>query len=360
MISSVGRVLWERGHVPEDNGPQSLQFSWEFLIIILNYIVFIPAILLLDYTFSKVFPLLAMIEDDKPPAYEPLPVEPLANGPKTSSTAAPAIQVAGPGTDGRPVTSSFRATFRLVRSHGGFRACFRGLPCLIVQTIFSALIMGFFSFCLPYGVGVFVGGLVSSVALVQFRAAWIHQVITPASAQSFWSRLPPFKTTLKATWKPTLIFWAAGQVTFGLCGLIINALQISRISDPFNLSFRILIAALTLLFGEMILLIPAWVLLVRIQASLLPADQDTIVPFDRSFNGRVEPAVVGGPGYASIADAWSSFTKAAWRRIILLHVKILGVTIGSSMLLGAFVGLQIFIFGLVAASKNGNSGETGN
>ncbi|KAJ4225416.1 hypothetical protein NW759_005114 [Fusarium solani] len=360
MIHNVGRVLWERGHVPSDSGPESPQLSWEYIIIILNYIVFIPAILLIDYTFSKVFPLLAMIEDDKPPAYEPLPVEPLANGPKTPSTTAPAGNVTGPGTDGRPVTSSFRATFRLVRSHGGFRACFRGLPCLIVQTIFSALIMGAFSLCLPYGIGVFVGGLVSSVALVQFRAAWIHQVITPASALSFWSRMPPFKTTLKATWRPTLIFWAAGQATFALCGLLINTLQISRVSDPFNLSFRLLLASLILVVGEVILLIPAWVVLVRIQASLLPADEDTIVPFDRSFNGRVEPAVVGGPGYASVADAWSSFSKAAWRRIIMLHVKILGVTIGVGALLGAFVGLQIFIFGLVAASKSGNSGETGN
>ncbi|EEU40267.1 uncharacterized protein NECHADRAFT_58109 [Fusarium vanettenii 77-13-4] len=362
MIHNVGRVLWERGHVPSDNGPESPQLSWEYIIIILNYIVFIPAILLIDYTFSKVFPLLAMIEDDKPPAYEPLPVEPLANGngPKIPSTTAPAVNVAGPGTDGRPVTSSFRATFRLVRSHGGFRACFRGLPCLIVQSIFSGLIIGAFSLCLPYGIGVFVGGLVSSIALVQFRAAWIHQVITPQSARSFWSRFPPFKTTLKATWRPTLIFWAAGQAAFALCGLLINTLNIHRVSDPFNLSVRILLASLILILGEVILLIPAWVVLVRIQASLLPADEDTIVPFDRSFNGRVEPAVVGGPGYASVADAWSSFSKAAWRRIILLHVKILGVTIGVGGLLGAFVGLQIFIFGVVAASKSGNSGKTGN
>ncbi|KAJ4309557.1 hypothetical protein N0V84_011431, partial [Fusarium piperis] len=76
MISHVGKVLWERGHVPTDvalTGGESPKLSWEFIIMILNYIVFIPAIILIDYTFSKVFPLLAMIEDDKPPAYEPLP-----------------------------------------------------------------------------------------------------------------------------------------------------------------------------------------------------------------------------------------------------------------------------------------------
>lgn len=295
-----------------------------------------------------------MIEDDKPPAYEPLPVEPLhpgANAPKLPSAAAPAVNV-----DGRPVTSSFRATFRLVRSHGGFRACFRGMPCLVVLTILGALIIATFSFCLPYGLGIFVGGLVSSLLLVQFRAAWIHQVITPPSALSFWSRLPPYRATLKATWRPTLIFWVASQVAFGLCGLIIGTFKIDKIDNPVDLSVRILLAGLILLVGEVGLLIPAWVVYIRIYASLLPADQDTIVPFDRSFNGRVEPVVVGGPGYASLADAWSSFSKAAWRRIVMLQVKILGVSIGACLLLGAFIVLQIFIFRLVAPSQTGNSG----
>ncbi|KAM0431952.1 hypothetical protein ACHAPT_005207 [Fusarium lateritium] len=363
MISHVGKVLWERGHVPDvtvtspTGHSSSPQMSWEFLIIILNYIVFIPVILLIDYTLGKVFPLLAMIEDEKPPAYEPLPVEPLHPGANPKPSGAPAANVAGPGVDGRPVTSSLRATFRLVRSHGGFRAFFRGLPCLIAQTILSVLIMLPFMFILPYGMGTFVGGLVSSVLLVQFRVTWVHQVITPPSPLRYWSRLPPYKTTLKATWKPTLIFWAASHATFAICGLAIDNLGISKTDNPIDLAVRILFASLILVVGQMALLIPAWVVLFRIQASLLPPDQDTIVPFDRSFNGRVEPAVVGGQGYATLADAWSSFSKAAWRRIIMLNVKIVGVSIATGVLLGGFIVLQVFIFGLLASKGSNGSGD---
>lgn len=75
------------------------------------------------------------------------------------------------------------------------------------------------------------------------------------------------------------------------------------------------------------LIIPAKVILVRIQASLLPVEDNPIVPFDRSFQGKVEPTVVDGRGYATISDAWSTLSMAGWRRIIILNLKIVFVTL---------------------------------
>lgn len=70
MISHVGKVLWERGHVPDmtitGNGgsSESPKISWEFIIMIVNYFVFIPVLLLVSlppkpfmpHTLSNTFP----------------------------------------------------------------------------------------------------------------------------------------------------------------------------------------------------------------------------------------------------------------------------------------------------------------
>ena len=73
------------------------------------------------------------------------------------------------------------------------------------------------------------------------------------------------------------------------------------------------------------LAIPAHVVLTRVQASLLPEEDETIVAFDRSFRGRVEPAVVGGKGYVSPLDAWRTFSRASWVRLVKLYAKLFAV-----------------------------------
>ncbi|SCO01702.1 uncharacterized protein FFB20_11468 [Fusarium fujikuroi] len=102
--------------------------------------------------------------------------------------------------------------------------------------------------------------------------------------------------------------------------------------------------------------IPAYVVLVRVQASLLPADADTIIPFDRSFNGRIEPVVVGGLGYATVRDAWSSFSKSAWRRIVMLSVKIVAVTFAALCVIFAVIIPQVILLAAMG-TDNGDGNQ---
>jgi hypothetical protein len=69
------------------------------------------------------------------------------------------------------------------------------------------------------------------------------------------------------------------------------------------------------------LCMPAVVTQIRVEASLLPEDQDVIVPFDRTFGGKVVPKVLGGTGCVSFMDAWRSFNWEARRRLIKLYSK---------------------------------------
>jgi hypothetical protein len=50
--------------------------------------------------------------------------------------------------------------------------------------------------------------------------------------------------------------------------------------------------------------------MIRVMASLLPDDIDTLVPMDRSFGGKVVAAEAGGSGKLGLIAAWRTFP---WR-----------------------------------------------
>ncbi|KAL4723128.1 hypothetical protein ACLX1H_009618 [Fusarium chlamydosporum] len=352
MISETAMSLMRRDNVPKPNlGHELNQLpDWSFFVFMVNFILFIPVFLLCSYTFEKVFPVLAIVEDEKPPAYAPLPVESLADDgmPKPAGTSA--SPTAG---QGKPVTSSFRATFGLLRSTGGFRAMYRGLFMHLIQGLALGLINGMLYHITSYSF--VIAHLISSLICVQLSTAWVHIVITPESQARWYSRIPPFKSTFLATWRPTIIFWAASQIVTlsGLGTLYVldtDGNEIPQIEGSEGSVFGVMILAL---FLQIAVQIPAYVVLIRVQASLLPADADTIVPFDRSFNGRIEPVVVGGRGYATVRDAWASFSKSAWRRIVMLEVKVIAITIAS------FFGLMVIVIPqiILLATLSGSSGD---
>lgn len=77
--------------------------------------------------------------------------------------------------------------------------------------------------------------------------------------------------------------------------------------------------------------VPATVTLKRVQASLLAEEEETVVPFDRTFGGRVLPEVVsGGPSAVGILDAWRTFDWSARFRLVKLYTKIAAIQIAAS------------------------------
>lgn len=161
----------------------------------------------------------------------------------------------------------------------------------------------------------------------------------------------PFKYTFIATWKPTVLFWAVTQLIQALYYPISLAFGIGRNVSYTDVpkqseAWRGLAAIVFLILVQIFVMIPAYVILVRVQASLLPEDTETIVPFDRSFNGHIEPAVIGGRGHATVRDAWVSFSKPAWRRVMILYVKLTAIIISSTIILGAIIIPQIYLMAM--------------
>lgn len=313
-----------------------------------------------QYTLQNLYPTFAIIEDENPPAYEPLSAntdgELGGNGPKL--------------TDGRPrtVTSSLRSIFRLLRANGGLRANFRGLSIYVAQAILTNMLMGIFSSTL----GTFfipVATLLATLVLVQFSTAWVHIAITPASKQHFWRRLPGFKRTFEAVWKPVTLVWFTSEVARWLPALLAYAIgldlptfedgnQAPQVPEKHLGAFfsKSAVVFIVTVICSVFIVIPAHVILTRIQASLLSPDEDPVIPFDASFEGRIEPAIVGGRGYATMADAWVTFSKGAWSRLVLLYVKVTLVSIAINIVAALAVVVPSVIL-VLKHSKTINDGS---
>lgn len=191
-----------------------------------------------------------------------------------------------------------------------------------------------------------IGLLAATLATVQLSTAWTHIVITMPSPLKFWQRLPAFGKTFKATWLPITACWVALEITYYVPWLLARAFGLARwdLSRPTSVpdysghivwqSFLLIIITIA---SAVLLVIPANVVLTRVQASLLPADADTIVPFDRSFGGKVEPEVVTGRGYVDFQTAWATFERPSWIRLYKLLAKIIAVSVGMYTLFLAIV-----------------------
>ncbi|KAG6016477.1 hypothetical protein E4U54_001401 [Claviceps lovelessii] len=309
-----------------------------------------------EYTFKMIYPVFAMVEDENPPAYEPLAL----HDPSDDVEGGAGIGITRngfkpPRGQPRTVTSSFRAINRLLMASGGLHANFRGFACFLVQALLTSMAVGLFTTLLG---GFFypLATLLASLALVQFSAAWVHIVISEQSPLCFWSRLPPFRRTLNATWQAVIIYWAANETTRGIpiAVALILGLDWPRSSglnsypmdmDALDAAFitKSLVVLLITVACSVFVIIPAYVVLIRVQASLLPVEQSTIIPFDRSFEGSVEPEVVGGKGYATVKDAWVTFRKSSWRRLLTLYVKLFALSIGAVLVCIAVLIPQVIL-----------------
>ncbi|KAH6856444.1 hypothetical protein B0I37DRAFT_367412 [Chaetomium sp. MPI-CAGE-AT-0009] len=336
-----------------ENPPQQVKIPGAAVFVfVADLVVFLPVLLILVYTLSHVYPTLAAVEDPLP-AYEALPL----NDDGTPKTDNEPVRTAQPG---KPITASIRATNRLIRSLGGWLANFRGLGYGLLIGMVTLMTTGVLS-RLPF-VPVRIAHLIALLALSPFATTWTHLVITGPSTKSFAQRIPSVKKVYVANWFPTFLLWAAAHAAVIFPELLGKAigLRINNPNDPSQIHGEpmngsdagkvICVAALSLVL-QAVLVIPAHAALTRVQASLLPADEDPIVPFDRSFAGRVEPEVVTGKGFATFGAALKTIPRASWLRIYMLRIKVFFLSMAVYFVLGAVVLLEVVLLGLAESVK---------
>jgi hypothetical protein len=244
----------------------------------------------------------------------------------------------------QPITANFRTTIKHLQSKGGFRARFRGVSAFVVYSILVQWISQMFSIFVPF----LFAPIIATTLCATLSLAWTHIVISDPSPKPWFRRVPSIKTWKKVA-GPTAILAVAEQFAIVLPAYLAARSGFVGSPDDFanttnsqrNImvlkSFGILALSLAL---ALLVVIPANVTLTRVQASLLPDDVETIIPFDRSFGGKVIPEIVGGSGVIGTLDAWNTFDWNSRVRLVKAYLKVVAMQFALTILFSVIMGAQ--------------------
>jgi hypothetical protein len=249
----------------------------------------------------------------------------------------------------KPLTSGVRVTLRHLKAEAGRFSPWRGvLNFLLYQILFTIVANIFiapFQSSAIRPVFVILASAGTGVLLALIHAAWTHKVVGVPTDTWFWQRMLP-----RSAWKhlalPAAVAASAEYVTVYIVQVAVYIFKLNQPEKHSKTSAVFSTISIVALFflASLFIIMPAHVTLTRVEASLLPEDQDTIVPFDRTFAGKVVSFMAGGSGCIGFADAWKSFDWEARRRLVKLYLK--GVAI-SFVVIIAFVHLILLEVWLV-------------
>ncbi|KAI7975701.1 hypothetical protein EIK77_004056 [Talaromyces pinophilus] len=339
----VRRSVSDTPDEPSDPEPKQ---PFPFMAVILFYITIALLSVVsgcIGYVYGKVVTTLAAVEDPNPDVYvriddDHAPLNPESTGDETAHV-----------PPQKPVTSSLKGTISHLTARAGRLAPFRGLVLYILTGIAISIVTSPISASFRI-FGSAVARFVAEILLANLRVAWIHIVISEPSTKSLWSRIPSWRRTfMKIAPAAALRSLAAQIVTFVPLTIAYGTKVLEYGSEP---TARSPYAALSGGFGLLALFLvlyiliqmPAEVIFIRVAASMLPEDDETIVPFDRSFGGKVTPEIVGGQGKIGIVDAWKSFSWGSRIRFLTVVGKVFLLQAALGLLFGVVLFAEILIF----------------
>lgn len=321
------------------------------------------------YTYAGIVTTLCMVEEpgthqyvavhthepdsNSPPPYTP-PTQNKTGLVDTSGLASKDVETEFLSLRTKPITASLRGTIMHLRTYAGCWSRYRGLSAFLCMLIAQALIRSAIS-AIP-GLrtcgGVAIATVLAQVVLARWHMTWIHIVISQPSQKRWYQRLPALKTWTKIA--PAVALEAVVvQIVLRLPVLV------SRTFGPMHMSgltsepderhihahlCRTLIKGLVFLSLYVLLAIPAEVTLVRVAASMLPEEDEAIVPFDRTFGGKVVTTIAGGSGRIGMLDAWRTFGWPSRKRLLKLLVKVCAFILAVKLFFALVIVADAYLF----------------
>lgn len=297
--------------------------------------------------------------EDKPPAYADEPDAPIEKEPLMPAEAEADVDVEVTLVQNKPVTASIRKTMAHLQSVGGFTSRWRGFRSSAMYHFLHSIVTNFLASLLGFGlVGNTLVYVLVSVGLARFHMAWTHAMIATPSSKPFWRRMVPIKQA-KPIVLPSLVFALAQQATWVLPVMVAFALGLPNIEQEHVVAaahhqdcaklglmgLRFLAVPATAIFVAFAILLPATVTLTRIEALLLPEDQETIVPFDRqALVGEID-LTARGSSKALFVQAWRSFDSASRWRLIKLYIKMAFIQLATAFVFLHLMVAEIYVIG---------------
>lgn len=235
----------------------------------------------------------------------------------------------------KPLTSKFRTITKHLTQRAGRLSRFRGLPIFLGYNVLFHLLSWVLFSIFPRSLlfRSFIHVLVS-VGLCRISLLWNHVVISEPSKQSWYSRIVG-RDVGRQIIVPTALFAFSEQAAVLVPATISKCFHLRDIYRNPNYalaqmsnaqqSWTLVKLALVGISGFVcfvFVFLPTAVAFTRVQASLLPLEEESIVPFDRTFGGRVTPAFVGGSGRLAMSEAWKSMDCNARVRVFKVYAKV--------------------------------------
>lgn len=307
----------------------------------------------IEYTYGMVIATLAAVEDTNPDIYVRIASNPDPNKPDDEDA-----ELATP-TPPKPITSKLRTTVQHLRARAGFWSRFRGMGMFMAYVGLN----GFLSAWVPVSTTSFIGQFFVqsflSVALATWQMAWVHIVITEPSPKRFYQRIPSYKTWIKiapAAALENVLTSAAFFLPMSLASFF-GWFDTTLGDDvpPMVTLYRFMGASVIPAILAFLISMPARVIFIRVAASMLPEEDETIVPFDRSFGGKVSPAITGGSGKIGLMDAWTTFDWAARVRFAKVIGKTFAIEVAVGVLASLVLGGQVILMFTTAKPAGPNA-----
>ncbi|KAL5344095.1 ubiquitin-conjugating enzyme/RWD-like protein [Aspergillus crustosus] len=296
-------------------------------LLIITIIAFAITAFSIEYTYGLLVPTLAAVEESNPDLYLRSENDPINKLPGDPVDLEAEAETAAP----KPVTSKLRTTIRHLRSRAGRWSRFRGFSMFITYGFAQSFLSSMVPVSSDAIVLRFIIQMVTAVLLANLQVAWVHIVISEPSSKRFYRRIPSIRSLTKilpAAAFENLLINGAYFVVLLFIKLVHGLGELDLVGSIGNGSPEAYRNAFTMLsiatLVSWLASFPARVIFIRVAASMLPEEDESIIPFDRSFGGKVVPGIVGG-GVLSIKDAWTTFDRDGWKRYIKALVKATGI-----------------------------------
>jgi len=319
--------------------------AWAIVGLSITVMVFCFGLFMIQYTYGHLIATLAMVETPTAVVFPTASSDDIDASLEKKDLQQELVIIKQ-----EPLTSSLPRTLMRLCAKGGRLSRFRGFSIWVVYQFFFINLTKLASriLSLPQG----VGAVLAVVALARLGTAWTHVVITDPSSK-YWFQRAPHAGIWRKVAIPSAIFAISEQLSIELPVYLFRAFDLHHtgaqefFSEMDNQDRQLLVGKLFAviavgLFTKIAIVVPASVCLTRIQASLLPEDQETIVPFDRSF-GRLIPKAAWGSSAIDMLDAWKSFDWNSRIRLLKLYAKVIAMQVSLAVFTTVAILVQLYL-----------------